>query len=217
MPKTMKAAVVRALGQPLSIEEVPVPTPGVGEVLVKIMASGVCHTDLHAAEGDWPVKPMPPFIPGHEGAGVVVAVGPGVTELKEGDPVGIAWLHDACGVCESCITGWETLCPSQHNSGYGVNGCFRRICDRECRLRRPSAGEGRLRRTGAHPLRRRDHLQGHQGDRSETWRMARHFRDRRTRPRCRAVRESNGSARRCDRRRRRQARSWPARLAQMSP
>ena len=124
MPKTMKAAVVRALGQPLSIEEVPVPTPGVGEVLVKIMASGVCHTDLHAAEGDWPVKPMPPFIPGHEGAGVVAAVGPGVTGLKEGDPVGIAWLHDACGVCESCITGWETLCPSQHNSGYGVNGCF---------------------------------------------------------------------------------------------
>lgn len=124
MPKTMKAAVVRALGQPLSIEEVPVPTPGPGEVLVKIVASGVCHTDLHAADGDWPVKPTPPFIPGHEGAGFVAGVGPGVTGLKEGDPVGIAWLHDACGVCEPCITGWETLCPTQHNSGYSVNGCF---------------------------------------------------------------------------------------------
>jgi alcohol dehydrogenase, propanol-preferring len=124
MAKTMKAAVVRALGQPLAIEEVPVPTPRAGEALVKIVASGVCHTDLHAADGDWPVKPTPPFIPGHEGAGIVAAVGPGVSGLKEGDPVGIAWLHDACGACESCITGWETLCPSQHNSGYSVNGTF---------------------------------------------------------------------------------------------
>ena len=79
MPKTMKAAVVRALGQPLSIEEVPVPTPRAGEVLVKIVASGVCHTDLHAADGDWPIKPPPPFTPGHEGAGIVAGVGPGVT------------------------------------------------------------------------------------------------------------------------------------------
>jgi propanol-preferring alcohol dehydrogenase len=103
---------------------VPIPTPGPGEVLVKIMASGVCHTDLHAADGDWPVRPTLPFIPGHEGAGVVVALGAGVNGLREGDPVGIAWLHDACGACEHCITGWETLCESQHNSGYGVNGSF---------------------------------------------------------------------------------------------
>lgn len=124
MAKMMKAAVVRELGKPLSIEEVAVPTPGPGEVLVKIMATGVCHTDLHAADGDWPVKPSPPFIPGHEGAGIVAAVGAGVTTLKEGDAVGIAWLHDACGGCEHCITGWEALCESQHNSGYGVNGSF---------------------------------------------------------------------------------------------
>jgi len=90
MATTMKAAVVRRLGQPLSIEELAIPTPGPGEVLVKIMATGVCHTDLHAADGDWPVKPTAPFIPGHEGAGVVAAVGPGVTRLKEGDAVGIA-------------------------------------------------------------------------------------------------------------------------------
>jgi alcohol dehydrogenase, propanol-preferring len=124
MAKTMKAAVVREFGKPLKIEEVAIPTPGAGEVLVRIKATGVCHTDLHAADGDWPVKPTPPFIPGHEGAGIVAAVGSGVKNLKEGDPVGIAWLHDACGACEYCITGWETLCELQHDSGYSVNGSF---------------------------------------------------------------------------------------------
>ncbi|MDG4884505.1 alcohol dehydrogenase AdhP [Mesorhizobium sp. WSM4884] len=124
MAKTMKAAVVHAFGKPLTIEEMPIPEPGPGEVLIKIIASGVCHTDLHAASGDWPVKPTPPFIPGHEGAGIVAALGPGVTGLKEGDPVGIAWLHDACGCCEYCGTGWETLCEHQHMSGYTVNGSF---------------------------------------------------------------------------------------------
>ncbi len=124
MSGTMKAAVVHALGKPLVIEQRPIPTPGPGEVLVKIKATGVCHTDLHAADGDWPVKPNPPFIPGHEGAGIVVARGPGVTHVKEGDAVGIAWLHDACGGCEYCETGWETLCESQHDSGYSVDGTF---------------------------------------------------------------------------------------------
>ena len=89
MDKTMKAAVARAFGKPLAIEEVAVPRPGAGELLVKIEACGVCHTDLHAVEGDWPVKPNPPFIPGHEGVGHVVAVGAGVTHVKEGDRVGI--------------------------------------------------------------------------------------------------------------------------------
>jgi len=122
--KAMTAAVVHAFGKPLEIEQVPIPTPGPGEVLVKIVATGVCHTDIHAADGDWPAKPVPPFIPGHEGAGIVAALGTGVTGLKEGDPVGIAWLHDACGECEYCVTGWETLCASQRNSGYSVNGTF---------------------------------------------------------------------------------------------
>lgn len=120
----MKAAVVHRFGAPLRIEDVAVPEPGPGEVLVKIMASGVCHTDLHAEDGDWPVKPALPFIPGHEGAGIVAACGPGVTHVKEGDRVGIAWLHDACGACEYCITGWETLCEAQRCSGYSVNGAF---------------------------------------------------------------------------------------------
>lgn len=121
---TMKAAVVRQFGKPLVIEDVPVPQPGPGEVLVKVKACGVCHTDLHAASGDWPVKPSPPFIPGHEAAGIVAALGPGVTNLKVGDAVGVAWLHDACLACEYCETGWETLCEHQHNTGYSVNGGF---------------------------------------------------------------------------------------------
>jgi propanol-preferring alcohol dehydrogenase len=120
----MKAAVVKAFGKPLVIEEVPVPTPGPGEILVKVRACGVCHTDLHAASGDWPVKPTPPFIPGHEAAGVVAALGAGVTDFKLGDAVGVAWLHDACLRCEYCETGWETLCEHQHNTGYSVNGGF---------------------------------------------------------------------------------------------
>ena len=124
MSTMMKAAVVRAFGKPLVIEDVPVPVPGRGEILVKVKACGVCHTDLHAASGDWPVKPVPPFIPGHEAAGVVVALGPDVTDFKLGDAVGVAWLHDACMRCEYCETGWETLCEHQHNTGYSVNGGF---------------------------------------------------------------------------------------------
>jgi len=120
----MKAAIVREFGKPLEIEEVDVPTLGAGQVLVKIEASGVCHTDLHAAEGDWPVKPNPPFIPGHEGVGYVVGVGAGVTHVKEGDRVGIPWLYSACGHCEHCLGGWETLCEDQKNTGYSVNGGF---------------------------------------------------------------------------------------------
>src|ERR1035441_10168160 len=96
MAKTMKAAVVREFGQPLTIEERPVPDPGPGELLVEVVACGVCHTDLHAADGDWPVKPTPPFIPGHEVAGRVAAIGPGVDGFKLEEPVGIPWLHDAC-------------------------------------------------------------------------------------------------------------------------
>lgn len=124
MDSTMKAAVVREFGKPLAIEEVEVPRPGRGEVLVKVAASGVCHTDLHAAHGDWPVKPNPPFIPGHEGVGHVVAVGEGVSHLKEGDRVGVPWLYSACGHCEHCLGGWETLCETQQNTGYSVNGGF---------------------------------------------------------------------------------------------
>ena len=124
LPKTMKAAVVPALGQPLEIRELPVPEVGPGQILMRTRASGVCHTDLHAAEGDWPVKPTAPFVPGHEGVGEVAAVGEGVTHLKEGDRIGAPWLHYACGRCEHCVGGWETLCESQQMTGYTVNGGY---------------------------------------------------------------------------------------------
>jgi propanol-preferring alcohol dehydrogenase len=124
MSKSMQAAVVEKFGQPLELRELPIPSPGPGQALVKVISTGVCHTDLHAVDGDWPIKPTLPFIPGHEGAGIAVALGTGVKHLKEGDRVGIAWLGSACGYCEYCLSGWETLCKGQQNSGYSVNGSF---------------------------------------------------------------------------------------------
>ena len=122
--KTMKAAVVRTFGQPLQIEEMPVPEVLPGQILVRVVATGVCHTDLHAANGDWPVKPHLPLIPGHEGVGFVAAVGAGVSGVVEGDRVGVPWLHTTCGHCEHCMSGWETLCDHQQMTGYTVNGSF---------------------------------------------------------------------------------------------
>jgi propanol-preferring alcohol dehydrogenase len=122
--KTMKAAVVREFGKPLAIEELPIPEPAANQILVKMESTGVCHTDLHAVEGDWPIKPRPPFIPGHEGVGYVAAAGRDVKHVKEGDLVGTPWLHSACGQCEYCLAGWETLCERQQNGGYSVNGSF---------------------------------------------------------------------------------------------
>jgi propanol-preferring alcohol dehydrogenase len=124
MTAMMKAAVVREFGKPLSIEQVPIPDPSPDQILVRYHATGVCHTDLHAVKGDWPVKPSPPFIPGHEGTGFVAKVGANVKSIKEGDRVGVPWLHTACGCCNPCRTGWETLCGQQQNTGYSVNGTF---------------------------------------------------------------------------------------------
>ena len=118
----MRAAVVTSFDEPLVIKEVPTPEPGEGQILVRIEASGLCHTDIHAARGDWPVKPTPPFIPGHEGVGIIEQLGAGVTEQSTGDRVAIPWLGYACGTCEYCITGWETLCESQLNTGYAIDG-----------------------------------------------------------------------------------------------
>jgi propanol-preferring alcohol dehydrogenase len=124
LPKKMKAAVLHEFGGPLVIEEMPVREPRENQVLVKVITCGVCHTDLHACQGDWPVKPKVPLIPGHEAIGYVVALGPGVKNVKEGDIVGVPWLYSACGCCEFCITGWETLCESQQNGGYSVDGGY---------------------------------------------------------------------------------------------
>ncbi|HEV8332725.1 MAG TPA: alcohol dehydrogenase AdhP [Steroidobacteraceae bacterium] len=124
MRKMMGAAIATSFGRPLILSDIAIPIPGPGEVLVKVAACGVCHTDIHAVDGDWPVKPQLPFIPGHEVIGHVAALGQGVTRFKEGDAIGVAWLHDACGACEYCGTGWETLCASQHNTGYSIDGGY---------------------------------------------------------------------------------------------
>jgi propanol-preferring alcohol dehydrogenase len=120
----MHAAVVEEFGKPLVLREWDVPTPGPGQIVVKTEACGVCGTDIHASRGEWPLKPTPPFIPGHEAIGLVSAVGAGVTIVKEGDRVGVPWLHSACGHCEYCLKGWETVCPEAQFSGYTVNGGF---------------------------------------------------------------------------------------------
>ena len=124
MSSTMTAAVVTEFGRELAVEDYALPEPGRGQALVRLIASGVCHTDLHAAEGDWPVKPSPPFVPGHEGVGVVEKIGEGVEDVKVGDTIGNAWLWSACGDCQYCRTGWETLCEQQENGGYSVDGSF---------------------------------------------------------------------------------------------
>ena len=121
----MKAAVVRSFDRPLEIEELPIPVPGPEQVLVRIEASGLCHTDIHAARGEWPIKPSPPFIPGHEGVGIVERVGAGnMYGLEPGMRVALPWLGYACGTCKYCNTGRETLCMSQLNMGYAINGGF---------------------------------------------------------------------------------------------
>jgi alcohol dehydrogenase, propanol-preferring len=120
----MKAAVVHEFGQPLVLEDRPIPPPEPDQVVVRIEASGLCHTDIHAAHGDWPVRPTLPFVPGHEGIGIVTAIGRGVSRVKEGDRVALPWLGYACGECEYCTTGWETLCESQRNTGYSIDGGF---------------------------------------------------------------------------------------------
>ena len=124
MSKKMQAAVVEQFGKPLVLQEWDIPTVGPGQILVKTEACGVCHTDLHAARGDWPLKPKLPFIPGHEGIGLVVAVGSGVTIVKEGDRVGVPWLYSACGHCEYCLKAEEPVCPEAQFGGYTVNGSF---------------------------------------------------------------------------------------------
>ena len=122
--KTMHAAVVHDFERPLQLDEVAKPVAGRGEIVVRVEASGLCHTDIHAAHGDWPVKPTPPFTPGHEGVGIVEEIGCGVTEVELGDRVAIPWLGYACGTCDYCVSGWETLCLEQKNMGYALDGSF---------------------------------------------------------------------------------------------
>ena len=120
----MKAGIVKKFGKTIDIENTDKPKPDKYQALVKLISTGVCHTDLHALEGDWPVKPSPPFIPGHEGVGEVVELGEDAVNFEVGDIAGNAWLWSACGNCEYCRRGWETLCHDQINGGYSVDGSF---------------------------------------------------------------------------------------------
>ena len=124
MPTTMQAAVAHQLRAPLTIEALPVPTPGHGEILIKVTACGVCHSDLHAVDGDWTPPPVLPLIPGHEVTGHVAALGAGVTTLGVGARVGVPWLYSACGHCEFCFAGMETICKQAEATGYSKPGGY---------------------------------------------------------------------------------------------
>ncbi|WP_082709862.1 zinc-dependent alcohol dehydrogenase [Burkholderia sp. TSV86] len=128
MSHLMRAAVAEQFNQPLSICDVPIPSPAPDQVLVRLAASGVCHTDIHAVRAEWPLKPRLPLIPGHEAVGFISACGENVKHLREGDRVGVFWLNSACGICEFCTSKRETLCLKQKNTGYSLNGTFAEYC-----------------------------------------------------------------------------------------
>ncbi len=108
---------------PLSFSELPAPNPGPGQVLLRVLACGVCHTDLHIAEGDLPLRKSPVIL-GHQVVGEVVEVGPDVSRLEKGQRVGLAWLGWACGTCKFCQSGQENLCPNAQFTGYTLDGGF---------------------------------------------------------------------------------------------
>src|SRR6202045_1567650 len=123
----MKAAILHELKRPLTIEEVVQPKPGAHEVLIEVEACGVCHSDLHVADGDWPqLVPITktPLILGHEIAGRVVEIGAAVAHLRVGDRVGVPWVHWTCGACEFCREGNENLCVKQQITGVTVDGGY---------------------------------------------------------------------------------------------
>jgi propanol-preferring alcohol dehydrogenase len=124
MSRTMQAAVLHRIGDPLVIEPRQVPEPGAGEVLIRVTACGVCHSDLHAVKGDWDPLPSLPLIPGHEVTGHVAAVGSGVTGLATGQPIGVPWMYSACGSCEFCLSGMETICLRAEATGYTRPGGY---------------------------------------------------------------------------------------------
>lgn len=124
MSDLMWAAQLVTPRQPLRVSRIPVPRPGPGELLLKLETSGICHTDLHVAEGaGFPSGAPQPLTLGHEGIGRVVEAGPGTTTAL-GTRLGAPWLHDSCEQCRSCLTGWESYCPTHRAHGYTVNGSF---------------------------------------------------------------------------------------------
>jgi propanol-preferring alcohol dehydrogenase len=124
IPEKQWAQVIEETGGEIHYKQIPVQKPGPDEVLVNIKYSGVCHTDLHAWQGDWPLATKLPLVGGHEGAGVVVATGELVEDVKIGDHVGIKWLNGSCLACDFCQQSDEPLCPKPQLSGYTVDGTF---------------------------------------------------------------------------------------------
>ncbi|MGR0319428.1 zinc-dependent alcohol dehydrogenase [Agromyces sp. ZXT2-3] len=133
----MRAAVVTAFDRPVALQDRPIPEPGPGQVLVRLEACGLCHTDIHAMRGDWPVKPGLPFIPGHEGVGIVERVGEGVTSRSVGERVAMPWLGHACGECRFCVSGRENLCEQQQNTGYSIDGGYAEYLVADARFAAP--------------------------------------------------------------------------------
>ncbi|EEQ36048.1 putative alcohol dehydrogenase [Clavispora lusitaniae] len=124
IPTTQKAVIFETNGGPLEYKDIPVPKPKPNELLINVKYSGVCHTDLHAWKGDWPLDTKLPLVGGHEGAGVVVALGSNVKGWKVGDYAGIKWLNSSCNNCEFCQTTNESNCPDADLSGYTHDGSF---------------------------------------------------------------------------------------------
>ena len=123
----MKAAVLHEFKKPLEFEDVARPVPEAGELLIKLEACGVCHSDLHVADGDWPQFSgitKKPLILGHEIAGRVAEIGPGVHEFQVGERVGVPWVYWTCGECDFCKNGNENLCIKQKITGVMVDGGF---------------------------------------------------------------------------------------------
>ena len=108
---------------PLEERDMPTPEPGPGEILVKVSACGVCHTDLHIVEGDFPLERVP-VIPGHQVVGTVEGAGKGAARFKSGERVGVAWLHSTCGKCRFCISERENLCTHARFTGFHHHGGF---------------------------------------------------------------------------------------------
>ena len=124
IPKTQKAVVFETNGGKLEYKDIPVPVPKPNELLINVKYSGVCHTDLHAWKGDWPLPTKLPLVGGHEGAGVVVGMGENVKGWKIGDLAGIKWLNGSCMSCEYCELSNESNCPEADLSGYTHDGSF---------------------------------------------------------------------------------------------
>ena len=123
MPDTMIAMVMDAPGKPLVLRNLPIPVPGSGQVLIKVLACGVCRTDLHIIDGELK-QPKLPLVPGHEIIGVVVSVNSAANVLKVGDVVGIPWLGYTCGACKYCLSGHENLCENAMFTGYTIDGGY---------------------------------------------------------------------------------------------